>query len=357
MQKVESRSKHQPSASCQMLVRFSWWWRLWSRVSFYLWCFIRYYLIIKHEKGRWVSVLIRQAWCWEIAWCVAIYCGKSTQSDRAQKVFVERCELVWDSWEKASERKERRYQELLRKRWIRPSLLHWTESSIVNFSIRESSWHTLVHHCTYRQSCDWRCSVFNDIDVWLINSFLQQFRDWSEQRAAVHCSDQSSRSLLHVFFHDSLHHWLRDNTLHMYRDYQNHTLLENDVSEESAETENITFRQRKQWIYRDANYDKYMLMHYTVLSRWQKLSDDNCVNQDIVEKLYIFIQSISLFFSIYIVTLAVQWKFTLIIISIVSIIVLMIAEYFSFNASLKTWIVSSKAFIMKCKSVFDITSV
>ncbi len=157
-------------------------------------------------------------------------------------------------------------------------MLHWTDSLIVNFSICKSSWHTFVHYCIYRQSYDWLCSVFNHIDVQLINSFLQQFHNWSEQHAAVHCSDQSFCSLLHVFFCDSLHHCLRDNTLNMYRDYQNHTLLENNISEEFAETENMTFQQKKQWIYRNTNYDEYMLMHYIVLNHWQKLSDDNCVN-------------------------------------------------------------------------------
>ncbi len=96
-----------------------------------------------------------------------------------------------------------------------------------------------------------------------------------------------------------------------------------------------------------------MIIHHIVFSCWQKLSNDNCVNQGIAKKLYTLVQNISLFFSAYIVTLAVQWKLTLIIMSIVSVIVLMIAECLNFNASLKVWIISSKADIVKQECVSD----
>ena len=100
----------------------------------------------------------------------------------------------------------------------------------------------LVHHHTYRRSCGWCCFTFDDIGVQLINSFLQQFCSWSGQHTAVHCSDQLSCSLLCVFVCCLLHHQLHHNTLHMYYSYQNHTLLEKDVSEEFTEAESMAFQ-------------------------------------------------------------------------------------------------------------------
>jgi len=55
--------------------------------------------------------------------------------------------------------------------------------------------------------------------------------------------------------------------LHMYCGYQNHTLLEEGVSGESAEAGSMAFRQRRQWISRDAGYDEYVVIHYTVFGR------------------------------------------------------------------------------------------
>ncbi len=146
-------------------------------------------------------------------------------------------------------------------------MLNWTDSSTANFPIRGPPRHPLVRHRTYRRSCGWRCSTVDDIGVRLINSFLQQFCGWPGQRAAVHCPDQPSRPLLRVFVRCPLRHRLRGNTLHMYCGYQNHTLLEEGVSGESAEAGSMAFRQRRQWISRDAGYDEYVVIHYTIFGR------------------------------------------------------------------------------------------
>jgi ATP-binding cassette subfamily B (MDR/TAP) protein 1 len=67
--------------------------------------------------------------------------------------------------------------------------------------------------------------------------------------------------------------------------------------------------------------------------------------------LYTLVQGISLFFSGYIVALAVQWKLALITISIVPAIVLVIAGILSFDAPLEARIVSSRASVVERERV------
>ncbi|KAK4988078.1 hypothetical protein LTR50_004194 [Elasticomyces elasticus] len=67
----------------------------------------------------------------------------------------------------------------------------------------------------------------------------------------------------------------------------------------------------------------------------QVTMNGNRVNQGIAEKLYTLVQGISLFFSAYIVALAVQWKLALITMSVVPAIVLVIAGCLSFDAPLE----------------------
>ena len=70
------------------------------------------------------------------------------------------------------------------------------------------------------------------------------------------------------------------------------------------------------------------------------LSDGNRVNQGIAEKLYTLVQGISLFFSAYVVALAVQWKLALITMTIVPAIILAIAGCLSYDAPVEARIVS-----------------
>ncbi|KAK5122831.1 hypothetical protein LTR85_003746 [Meristemomyces frigidus] len=67
----------------------------------------------------------------------------------------------------------------------------------------------------------------------------------------------------------------------------------------------------------------------------QVTSNGNRVNQGIAEKLYTLVQGISLFFSAYIVALAVQWKLALIVMSIVPAIILAIAGCLSWDAPIE----------------------
>ncbi len=72
-----------------------------------------------------------------------------------------------------------------------------------------------------------------------------------------------------------------------------------------------------------------------------KILDGNRVNQGIAEKLYTLVQGISLFFSAYIVALAVQWKLALIVMTVVPAIVLVIGGVLAWDAPLETRIVSN----------------
>ncbi|MCJ1292941.1 hypothetical protein MMC34_004494 [Xylographa carneopallida] len=67
----------------------------------------------------------------------------------------------------------------------------------------------------------------------------------------------------------------------------------------------------------------------------QVTMNGNRINQGIAEKLYTLVQGISLFFSAYIVALAVQWKLALITMSIIPAIVLVIAGSLSYDAPLE----------------------
>jgi len=69
--------------------------------------------------------------------------------------------------------------------------------------------------------------------------------------------------------------------------------------------------------------------------------------------LYTLVQGISLFFSAYIVALAVQWKLALITMGVVPAIVLVIAGCLSFDAPLEARIVSSRASVVERESVSD----
>jgi len=69
--------------------------------------------------------------------------------------------------------------------------------------------------------------------------------------------------------------------------------------------------------------------------------------------LYTLVQGISLFFSAYIVALAVQWKLALITMSIVPAIVLVIGGCLSFDAPLEARIVSSRASVVEGERVSD----
>ena len=68
-------------------------------------------------------------------------------------------------------------------------------------------------------------------------------------------------------------------------------------------------------------------------------------------------QGISLFFSSYIVALAVQWKLALITITIVPAIVLVIAGCLSFDAPVEARIVISTASVVERECVSDGVSV
>lgn len=67
--------------------------------------------------------------------------------------------------------------------------------------------------------------------------------------------------------------------------------------------------------------------------------DGNRINQGIAEKLAAVIQAISLFFSAFIVALAVQWKLALITMSIIPTIVVTIVVVLSFDAKIEAKIV------------------
>ena len=68
--------------------------------------------------------------------------------------------------------------------------------------------------------------------------------------------------------------------------------------------------------------------------------DGHRVNQGIAEKLYSLIAGISLFFSAYIVALAVQWKLALMVMSIVPASVLIMGGCISIDAPIEARIVS-----------------
>lgn len=67
--------------------------------------------------------------------------------------------------------------------------------------------------------------------------------------------------------------------------------------------------------------------------------DSERINQGIAERLYSFTEGVSLFFSAYIVALAVQWKLALITMSIVPAIVLFIGTCIALDAPIETRIV------------------
>lgn len=67
--------------------------------------------------------------------------------------------------------------------------------------------------------------------------------------------------------------------------------------------------------------------------------DGNRINQGIAEKLYTFVNGISLFFSAYIVALAVQWKLALITMSIIPAIVISVAGVIRLDAPIEARIV------------------
>lgn len=69
-------------------------------------------------------------------------------------------------------------------------------------------------------------------------------------------------------------------------------------------------------------------------------TDGNRVNQGIAEKLYMFVNGIALFFSAYIVALAVQWKLALITMSVIPAIVLSVGVVIKFDAPIEARIVS-----------------
>lgn len=68
--------------------------------------------------------------------------------------------------------------------------------------------------------------------------------------------------------------------------------------------------------------------------------DGNQVNQGIAEKLYAGMTGASLFFSSYIVALAVQWKLALITMSIIPAIMLVVGGAFTADAPIEARIVS-----------------
>ena len=79
----------------------------------------------------------------------------------------------------------------------------------------------------------------------------------------------------------------------------------------------------------------------------QGLLDGNRINQGIAEKLFTCVQGISLFFSAYIVALAVQWKLALITMSIVPAIVLTVGFCLSVDAPVEARIVSCIASVVR----------
>lgn len=74
--------------------------------------------------------------------------------------------------------------------------------------------------------------------------------------------------------------------------------------------------------------------------------DGNRINQGIAEKLYTCVMGMSLFFSAYIVALAVQWKLALITMSIVPAMILAVGSCIGIVAPIEAELVSSSwAFI------------
>lgn len=71
--------------------------------------------------------------------------------------------------------------------------------------------------------------------------------------------------------------------------------------------------------------------------------DGNRINQGIAEKLYTLVTGISLFFSAYIVALAVQWKLALITMSIVPAMVLVVGGCVALDAPIEAQVVSRGA--------------
>ena len=68
--------------------------------------------------------------------------------------------------------------------------------------------------------------------------------------------------------------------------------------------------------------------------------DGNRINQGIAEELYTCVMGISLFFSAYIVTLAVRWKRTLITMSILPAMILAVSSCIGIVAPLEAELVS-----------------
>ena len=71
------------------------------------------------------------------------------------------------------------------------------------------------------------------------------------------------------------------------------------------------------------------------------ISDGNRINQGVAEKLYTAVMGMSLFFSAYIVALAVQWKLALITMSIVPGMILAVGSCIGIATPIDAEIVSS----------------
>jgi len=70
------------------------------------------------------------------------------------------------------------------------------------------------------------------------------------------------------------------------------------------------------------------------------MTDGNRINQGIAEKLYTLVQGMSLFFSAYIVALAVQWKLALIVMTIIPAIFLVTGVCIGIDSKIEARIVS-----------------
>ena len=120
-----------------------------------------------------------------------------------------------------------------------PSTNLLTHAVPADISLRRPPRLYFVRHLSHRCHRGRRCPSIDDISLRPIDRLVQRVRRWPNRRTPIRPQGQSPCSILCVSFRCPLRHWVRLDTMHLYRRCKNHAVSKEGLPGESAEAGSV----------------------------------------------------------------------------------------------------------------------